>query len=60
MANPEGRCRGIADAELDGIPVDPGAIPLADDGRTHRVRMVIGDAKRLVSAVAKLGAIAPA
>jgi cyclic beta-1,2-glucan glucanotransferase len=43
VANPEHRCRGIATAELDGTPVDPAAIPLADDGATHRVQAVLGD-----------------
>jgi cyclic beta-1,2-glucan synthetase len=42
VANPERRCRGIASAELDGVAVDPGAIPLVDDGRTHDVRLVLG------------------
>jgi len=41
--NPEHRCRGIAEAELDANPVDPAAIPLVDDGATHRVRVVVGD-----------------
>ncbi|MGK2856899.1 MAG: GH36-type glycosyl hydrolase domain-containing protein, partial [Thermoanaerobaculia bacterium] len=40
--NPELRCRGIASAELDGRPVDPAAIPLENDGREHRVRLVLG------------------
>ena len=42
VANPERRCRGIASADLDGVAVDPGAIPLVDDGRTHDVRLVLG------------------
>ena len=42
VENPEHRCRGVARVELDGAPVDPGAIPLKDDGATHRVRVVIG------------------
>jgi cyclic beta-1,2-glucan synthetase len=42
VSNPEHRCRGIATAELDGIPVDCAAIPLVDDGATHRVRVVLG------------------
>ncbi|MGD0483291.1 MAG: glucoamylase family protein [Gemmatimonadales bacterium] len=42
VTNPERRCRGIAEAELDGNPVDPGAIPLVDDGATHHVRVVVG------------------
>lgn len=42
VANPEGRCRGLAKAELDGAPVDAKAIPLTDDGATHQVRVVLG------------------
>jgi cyclic beta-1,2-glucan synthetase len=43
VSNPEHRCRGIAEAELDGTPVDPAAIPLVDDGAVHRVRVVVGE-----------------
>jgi cyclic beta-1,2-glucan synthetase len=43
VANPEHRCRGVGEAELDGQPVDPAAIPLVDDGATHRVRVMVGD-----------------
>src|SRR5260221_2149628 len=57
--NPERRCRGIAEAELDGRPVDPRAIPFVDDGGTHPVRLVLGDAKRSGPPVAR-GAIASA
>jgi len=46
VSNPERLCRGIAEAELDGVQVDPRAIPLADDGGTHQVRLVLGDRKR--------------
>jgi len=60
VANPERRCRGIAEAELDSAPVDSRAIPLVDDGGTHQVRLVLGELKRLVPAVAKQGAIASA
>jgi cyclic beta-1,2-glucan synthetase len=55
VANPERRCRGIAEAELDGVSVDPRAIPLADDSGTHQVRLVLGDPKRLLPAVLRLG-----
>jgi cyclic beta-1,2-glucan synthetase len=43
VTNPDHRCRGVASAELDGDPVDPGAIPLRDDGRVHDVMIVLGD-----------------
>ena len=52
VVNPERRCRGIAESELDGMPVDPGSIPLADDGGTHRVRLVLGDRQPSVPPVA--------
>ncbi len=43
VTNPDRRCRGVASAELDGAPVNAAAIPLADDGRVHQVRVVLGD-----------------
>lgn len=43
VSNPARVCRGVAEAELDGAPVDSHAIPLVDDGGTHRVRVVLGD-----------------
>jgi cyclic beta-1,2-glucan synthetase len=46
VANPEHRCRGVAAAELDGVAVDSRAIALVDDGQTHRVRLVLGEAVR--------------
>jgi cyclic beta-1,2-glucan synthetase len=46
VQNPKRRCRGISDARLDGKPVDPTAIPLIDDGETHRVQIVLGESTR--------------
>jgi cyclic beta-1,2-glucan synthetase len=43
VSNPSRRCRGVAKATLDGAPVDARAIPLINDGRTHEVRVVLGD-----------------
>jgi cyclic beta-1,2-glucan synthetase len=42
--NPQGVSRGVASAELDGqaLTGPSAAIPLADDGTTHRVRVVLG------------------
>ena len=34
--------QGVATAELDGVAVDPRAIPLVDDGAIHHVRLVMG------------------
>src|SRR6266542_2696400 len=42
VSNPERRCRGIASAQLDGVPVDPRAVPLVEDGAVHEVRLVLG------------------
>ncbi len=44
VSNPLHRCRGIARALLDGVAVDAKAIALIDDGQTHRVNVVLGDA----------------
>jgi len=43
VSNPAGRCRGVRTATLDGAPIDAAAIPLVNDGRTHDVRIVLGD-----------------
>jgi cyclic beta-1,2-glucan synthetase len=44
VENPRGVNRRITHAELDGaaLPAGPLRIPLADDGKTHRIRAVLG------------------
>ncbi len=42
VENPERRCTGVATAELDGSPADPGAVPLVEDGGVHQLRVVLG------------------
>jgi cyclic beta-1,2-glucan synthetase len=42
VSNPEHRSQGIASAELDGVAVDPLAIPLHPDDRNHEVTIVLG------------------
>ena len=44
VENPQGVSRGVASSELDGrsLPGGGAAIPLVDDGATHRVRVVLG------------------
>ena len=44
VENPAGVCRGIAQAELDGLALAgaPARVALVDDGTTHRVRIVLG------------------
>jgi hypothetical protein len=42
VTNPEHRCRGVQSVELDGVPIDPRAIPLRNDGATHDVAVVLG------------------
>jgi cyclic beta-1,2-glucan synthetase len=61
VANPSRRCRGIATATLDGLPVNAMAIPLLNDGRTHDVQIVLGeppahqlDAQRLAVAAERV------
>jgi len=43
VENPRGVNRGVSYAELDGepLPQGPVRIPLADDGATHRVRVIL-------------------
>ena len=41
VANPEHRSRGVGSVHLDGRPVDPGAIPLAEDGVVHEVTAIL-------------------
>jgi cyclic beta-1,2-glucan glucanotransferase len=43
VANPEHRCTGVGSAALDGIAVDPRAIPLNEDGRMHNLQIVLGE-----------------
>jgi cyclic beta-1,2-glucan synthetase len=40
--NSNGRNSGVARVELDGGAVDPAAVPLVDDGRVHKVLVVMG------------------
>jgi cyclic beta-1,2-glucan synthetase len=44
VENPERRCRGVASVMLDGVAVEPGAIPCPDDGGWHHVHVVLGSA----------------
>jgi cyclic beta-1,2-glucan synthetase len=43
VTNPERRSRGIGGAVLDGVPVDPSAIPISVDGGTHEMKVVLGE-----------------
>ncbi len=45
VANPDRQCRGVVNASLDDVVVDSSAIPIADDGRTHRVSILLGSAR---------------
>jgi cyclic beta-1,2-glucan synthetase len=43
VENPQGISRGVSSTELDGQALAGGAgIPLADDGATHHVRVILG------------------
>ncbi|HEX7797975.1 MAG TPA: glucoamylase family protein [Vicinamibacterales bacterium] len=37
------RCRGVRSAHIDGVAIDPEAIPILDDGKTHDVVVELGD-----------------
>ncbi len=43
VENPNGVCRGLSSVSLDGttLPVE-GSVPLTEDGREHRVHIVLG------------------
>ena len=43
VENPGHRNRGVAAAVLDGVHVEPQAIPLIDDGATHRLEVIMGE-----------------
>jgi cyclic beta-1,2-glucan synthetase len=47
VSNPERRSRGVGMATLDGVAVDPLAIPIVEDGQTHDVRIVLGAGGRV-------------
>jgi cyclic beta-1,2-glucan synthetase len=43
VENPQGLCRGVVAATLDGAPLVPGApIALVDDGADHQLRVTLG------------------
>ena len=42
VENPRGAMRGVTEISLDGAPVTGREIPLADDGREHRIAVVLG------------------
>ena len=41
VTNPHKATRGVSSATLDGKPVEPGTIPILDDGATHHVEIVL-------------------
>jgi cyclic beta-1,2-glucan synthetase len=46
VTNPDRLCRGVSSACLDDVVTNAASIRLADDGLTHRVRVVLGAAPR--------------
>jgi cellobiose phosphorylase len=42
VENPTGVNRGVRQVRLDGVAAPGGAIPLVDDGRPHRVQVLMG------------------
>jgi cyclic beta-1,2-glucan synthetase len=43
VVNPGHRCRGVRSAHIDGVAIDPDAIPWLDDGKTHQIVVELGD-----------------
>ena len=43
VVNADHRCRGVRSAQLDGVAVDSGLIPIADDGATHTLVVELGE-----------------
>ena len=43
VENPSGISRGVAEVWLDDVQQPAFEIPLADDGKTHQVRIVLGE-----------------
>ena len=43
VSNPDQVTGGVAEANLDGMLVDAGAVALVDDGGTHRLTVVMGE-----------------
>jgi cyclic beta-1,2-glucan synthetase len=42
VSNPDHLSHGIASVQLDGVDVDPKAIPIVDDGEEHHVNVLLG------------------
>ncbi len=59
LSNPDHRSRGVALATHDGVAVDPRAIPLQQDGRTHRVEVVLGNPAAVDVQSRAVGAVNP-
>jgi cyclic beta-1,2-glucan glucanotransferase len=59
VSNPDHRSRGVALASHDGVAVDPRAIPLQQDGRTHRVEVVLGNPTPVDMQSRAVGAVNP-
>ena len=49
VSNPDRVCRGVSRARLDGVDVDPSAIPLVSDGTHHHVQIALGTPSATVS-----------
>ena len=61
VVNSDHRCHGVRSAELDGTPIDPDAIPVLGDGRTHEIVVQLGDpGARAISAPAGRTTTTPA
>lgn len=56
VENPERRCTGVATVDVDGVPADPEAVPLVEDGKKHHVRVVLGANRKTLSSPSMVAA----
>ena len=52
VSNPGRLCRGVVESSVDGVGVNPDAIPLVLDGGTHQVRIRLGTVSESAKATA--------
>jgi cyclic beta-1,2-glucan synthetase len=57
VINPDHRCSGVRSTTLDGVAIDPDAIPVLDDHQTHEVVVQLGEPSARAAATSVAAAI---
>ena len=57
VINPDHRCSGVRSTTLDGVAIDPDAIPVLDDHQTHEVVVQLGEPSARAAAASVAAAI---